>query len=367
MDFTFHADALALRDSVGRFLMVEAAPEKLREVWQTDLGRSTEMRLMMAEQGLTAVSVPEAQGGLGLGEREWSLIAQELGYFAIPDSLADTAAVAAGLLGELGADHPLHAAWLPRIADGSARVAVGHPVNPWVADAHLADLLLLAEAGPDGLAWYALAPAQVTVGPLASIDASRRLAQVHWQPDPACCFARGEAARRLADSVLDRAALIAAAQLVGLAQRMLDLSVDYVAQRKQFGRPIGSFQAVKHHLADVATKIEFARPVLYRAACALADGSPQCALRVSHAKLAASDAAWSAARKGIQVHGAMGYTWEVDLQMFMKRAWGLDAAWGDRAFHKARLAEGLLADEATETASAAGRLGPGCTFDQGGL
>lgn len=360
MDFTFHADALALRDSVGRFLMVEAAPERLREVWQTDLGRSPEMRLLMAQQGLTAVSVPEAQGGLGLGDREWSLIAQELGYFAIPDSLSDTAAVAVGLLSALAADHPLRAAWLPRIAEGSARIAVGHPVNPWVADAHLADLLLLADPGPDGLAWHALAPSQVTVQPLASMDASRRLAQVRWQPEAATCFARGELAERLGASVLDRAALVSAAQLVGLAQRMLDLSVDYVAQRRQFGRPIGSFQAVKHHLADVVTKIEFARPVLYRAACALADGSPQRALRVSHAKLAASDAAWTAARKGIQVHGAMGYTWEVDLQMFMKRAWGLDAAWGDRGFHKARMADALLAGDA-----AADRLGPGCSFDRG--
>ena len=119
-------------------------------------------------------------------------------------------------------------------------------------------------------------------------------------------------------------------------------AVSALAQRKQFGKPIGSFQAVKHHLADVATRIEFAKPVLYRAAAALAHGDPQRAALVSHAKLACGDAAWTAGRKGIQVHGAMGYTWEVDLQMFMKRAWVLDAAWGDRAFHKARLADVLF-------------------------
>jgi alkylation response protein AidB-like acyl-CoA dehydrogenase len=140
---------------------------------------------------------------------------------------------------------------------------------------------------------------------------------------------------------LERGALNVAGQLIGLAQRMLDMSVDYVAQRKQFGKPIGSFQAVKHQLADVAVKIEFSRPVLYRAAAALAEGHPL-------------TSAWSASRKGIQVHGAMGYTWEVDLQMFMKRAWVLDAAWGDRGFHKDRLAQCLLADGAP--------LGPAATF-----
>jgi len=131
--------------------------------------------------------------------------------------------------------------------------------------------------------------------------------------------------------------------------------VDYVAQRKQFGKAIGSFQAVKHHLADVATKIEFAKPVLYRAAVALARGDADVDALISHAKLACGDAAWTAGRKGIQVHGAMGYTWEVDLQMFMKRAWVLDAAWGDRGFHKSRLGQALFRGEGAP-------LGPNATL-----
>ena len=146
-----------------------------------------------------------------------------------------------------------------------------------------------------------------------------------------------------------------AGQLLGLAQRMLDLSVDYAAQRKQFGKPIGSFQAVKHHLADVATALEFAKPVLYRAAYALAHNEPNAAVWVSQARLASCEASWLAARHGIQVHGAMGYTWEVDLQMFMKRAWALDNAWGDRALHKTRVAEYVL--------SGAAPLGCGHTFE----
>ena len=129
-----------------------------------------------------------------------------------------------------------------------------------------------------------------------------------------------------------------------------------MAQRKQFGKVIGSFQAVKHHLADVVTLIEFAKPVLYRAVLALDQGSKERAALVSHAKLACAEAAWTAGRKGIQVHGAMGYTWEVDLQMFMKRAWVLDSAWGDRAFHKARLVDTLFKEAAP--------LGPTATFPE---
>ena len=354
MNFTFSSDQTAFRDAVSRFLMTEAAPEMLREIWETDAGRSPELRSRMAAQGLTSVSVPEAEGGLGLSDVDWVLLTQELGYYAIPDSLSDTAYVAVGLLAGLPAEHPARAQWLPRIVDGSVRIAVGHPVNPWVADAHLADLLLLAHDTGSGLELHAVPHEAVQIEPLPSIDASRRLARVQWAPSAATCIADAQLGSRLWGQALERGALNVAGQLVGLAQRMLDMSVDYVAQRKQFGKPIGSFQAVKHQLADVATKIEFARPVLARAAVALAGDERLTAVQVSHAKLAAADAAWSASRRGIQVHGAMGYTWEVDLQMFMKRAWVLDAAWGDRGFHKARLGEALLADDAP--------LGPATTL-----
>ncbi len=355
MDFTFDEDQVAFRDSVSRFLMTEAAPEMLREIWATDAGRSPDLRRKIAAQGLTGLSVPEAEGGMGLGDVDWSVMTRELGYYAIPDSLADTAYVAAGMLAGLAPGHALRSQWLPRIVDGSCRIAVGHAVNPWVADAHLADLLLLPNPVDGGCELHAVSPDAVALEALPSIDASRRLSTVRWTPSAQTRVADASAGQRLWDEALERGALNAAGQLVGLAQRMLDLSVDYAAQRKQFGKPIGAFQAVKHHLADVVTRIEFAKPVLYRAAYALAHREPGCATRVAHAKLVCGEAAWLAARKGIQVHGAMGYTWEVDLQMFMKRAWVLDAAWGDRAFHTARLADALLADDAP--------LGPGNTFD----
>lgn len=337
MNFTFTEDQLAFREAISRFLMTEAAPEMLREIWETDTGRSPDLRGKIAGQGLTALSVPEDCGGLGLDDIAWALMTQELGYYAIPDSLADTAYVAAGLLNGLPQSEQRDQ-WLAQVADGSIRIAVGHPVNPWVADAQMSDLLLLAH----GDEVHALPRAQVEVIANPSIDASRRLGQVSWTPSATTRIANAELGRALWAQALNRGALSVAGQLLGLAQRMLDLSVDYVAQRKQFGKPIGSFQAVKHHLADVATKIEFAKPALYRAAHALAKGETQVDVRVSHARLACCEASWLAARHGIQVHGAMGYTWEVDLQMFMKRAWSLDSAWGDRALHKTRVGAHVL-------------------------
>lgn len=356
MDFTFTEDQIAFRDAVSRFFMTEAAPEQLREVWETGAGRSAALRKKIAEQGLTALSVPEAEGGLGMGDIDWALMTQELGYYAIPDSLADTAYLAPGLLAGLPAGHALRAQWLPRVVDGSCRIAIGHPVNPWVADAHLADLLLMAHPVADGCELHVVPRAKVELTVLPSIDASRRLFEVRWHPDTETRVLDGVAGAPQWAATLDRAALNVGGQAIGLAQRMLDLATDYAAQRKQFGKPIGSFQAIKHHLADVVTEIEFARPVLYRAAAALAAGEPDASVRASHAKLACAAAAWTAARKAIQVHGAMGYTWEVDLQMFMKRAWVLDAAWGDRAFHRARLGAALLDAETLPS------IGPGTTF-----
>ncbi|MFG0414526.1 acyl-CoA dehydrogenase family protein [Pseudomonas sp. zjy_8] len=349
MNFTFTEDQLAFRGAISRFLMTEAAPEMLREIWETDAGRSPDLRGKIAEQGLTALSVPEACGGLGMDDMAWALMTQELGYYAIPDSLGDTAYLAAGLLSGLPAsgqsDH-----WLAQIAAGSIRVAVGHPVNPWVADAHMADLLLLAH--DDEV--HALRPDQVELQANRSIDVSRRLYDVKWTPSAETRIAGAGVGAVLWAQTLNRGALSVAGQLVGLAQRMLDLSVDYVSQRKQFGKPIGSFQAVKHQLADVAARIEFAKPVLYRAAHALARDEADVDVRISHARLTCCEASWMAARHGIQVHGAMGYTWEVDLQMFMKRAWALGNAWGDRALHKTRVDQHLLGAP----------LLPGSTFEE---
>jgi len=174
MDFTFTDDQLTFREAISRFLMTEAAPEMLREIWETDVGRSPDLRGKIAEQGLTALSVPEAEGGLGMDDVAWALMTQELGYYAIPDSLADTAYVATGLLSSLASGHPARSSLLPRIAEGTLRIAISHPVNPLVSDAQLAEVLILT-AGDD---IHIVPRAQVEVQQQPSIDASRRLGRI---------------------------------------------------------------------------------------------------------------------------------------------------------------------------------------------
>ena len=352
MDFTFTADQRALRDAMRDFLAVETRAELQRQRWQTPDGRCDELWQRFGAQGLTGLSVPEEAGGLALGDLDWVLMAQELGYYGVDDSVVDTCWIAVALLRGLPQEHPLRRVWLPKIAAGEARVAVGHTVNPWVADAHVADLLLLDHRGE----LHAVAPTAVKLIAYESIDPSRRLFHVDWQPTAATRVLDATAAAPLWQAALDRGALAAAAQMLGLTKRMLDLAVAYTAERKQFGKALGSFQAVKHLLADVAVKLEFARPIAHRAAYALAHGhaAPVYVSHVSHAKLAATEASWLAAKNCMQVHGAMGYTWEVDLQLFMKRAWALAGAWGDRTFHKARVAQTIFSPGAP--------LGPGSTF-----
>ena len=144
MDFTFTEDQKLFADNIRSIFLKEVAPELLREQWETETGRSDTLWQLLAEQGLTAFSVPEAAGGLGLGDVDWVLIAQEVGYFGLPEPLLDTAWLGVALLRALpDSAAVLRDEWLSRIAEGSARIAIGGPLNPLVADAHVADLLLL--------------------------------------------------------------------------------------------------------------------------------------------------------------------------------------------------------------------------------
>jgi alkylation response protein AidB-like acyl-CoA dehydrogenase len=132
------------------------------------------------------------------------------------------------------------------------------------------------------------------------------------------------------------------AVLLGVADRLVTMTAGYALERSQFGHPIGSFQAVKHHLANALVRLEFARPAVYQAAWSLDNGDPDADRHCSMAKALASDAATGAARTALQVHGAIGYTWEHDVHLWMKRAWSLAAAWGDAGFHRALVLESLL-------------------------
>jgi alkylation response protein AidB-like acyl-CoA dehydrogenase len=177
--------------------------------------------------------------------------------------------------------------------------------------------------------------------PRVTVDRSRAAAELWWNPaeDPGGRLVVDDpAAVALA---FDRGALGTAAVLLGLGQAMLDLTVGYVTERHQFGVPIGSFQAVKHHLADAALALEFARPAVWRAAWSVAHDEPTRARDVSMAKAMASDAAELVGRQALQCHGAIGYTVEADLHLFLKRTWALARTWGDSAHHTDRVAAAL--------------------------
>ena len=336
MDVTITEDQATLTQGVRDYLAGVHAPELLRALDASDSRRSADVWQGLAKMGLPGLLVPEAQGGLGLSLLDAVLIAAELGRAGVAEPIADTALVAAPLLAKAGGQDALLAA----IAAGEAKVALQHPVNPWVADldgaSHILSVrdgvLLLADHGGGG-------------DLLDSVDPLRRL----YAPVAADGTPVGSA-----DALLDHAALTAAAQLVGIADAMLEQATDYAKNRNQFGQPIGSFQAVKHHLATAAVKIEFAKPVIQRAAVALQDGAVSAPVHVSHARLAAADAAWAMSETAIQTHGAMGYTYEVDLHFWMKRAWALSGAWGDRAFHFARIDAAVI--------GGALPIGPGHSF-----
>ena len=207
--------------------------------------------------------------------------------------------------------------------------------TPRVVGARTATVYLLACRDPDsGWQLHAVPAADCTLAPTPTLDGTRDLSTVHWPLSSETLLAYGVAAEASVGLMADRGAAGSAALLIGLADRMITMAADYAKERHQFGKPVGSFQAVKHLLADARVKLEFARPATYRAAWSLASAQPSVSHDASMAKAMASDAADLAARVALQVHGAIGYTWECDLHFFMKRAWALSATWGDAATHR---------------------------------
>jgi alkylation response protein AidB-like acyl-CoA dehydrogenase len=349
MDFRHDEDPLLFQETVRDFLAKECTPELVRTIWESKSGRSPSLWKKLAEIGVSGLLAPEAQGGMGFDETTLVLLLEEAGRAALPEPVIGTAAVAVPLLRELGG--ALAEEWLPRIAAGDAIVAVGHPISPFVEDAHVAELLLLPQ-GENELHAVRRADARITEQP--ANDPARRIASVAFTPGAATRVAEGERARTVLAAALDRGALACAAEALGVCDRLITQAVAYTSQRKQFGKPVGSFQAVKHLLANVKVKLEYARPVVWRAAWSVAQGSAHRATHVSMAKLAACEAAALGAKTALQAHGAIGYTWEQDLHLWMRRAWSLEQSWGRSSFHLGRVRRAVLTDGLP--------IGPGTTF-----
>ncbi len=342
MRFNFSEDQTLLQQTVRDFLEGEHTAEHVRATWETETHRSPEFWAKLAEIGVPGLRVPEKYGGLEMDEIDFVLVLEEIGYAALAEPVVPTAAVGVPLLVDLEArgldSKGLGERWLPKVAEGEAILAVGHSESPFVSDAHVADLLLL-ESG-DELHAVEAGDARRTLEPAS--DPSQRLVSLEWTPSADTRVAEGEIARALAAAALDRGALACAAQQLGVGQKLIEMAVEYACERKQFGVPIGSFQAIKHMLADVKVKLEYARSVVYRAAHSVARDTRCRGVDVSMAKLAACEPAVDAAKVALQVYGALGYTWEQDLHIWMRRAWSLDLAFGDGAFHRARVADGVI-------------------------
>ena len=334
MFFGFDDDQLAFRDAARDLFDKECPPAVVRAAWQAPAGaldRTVWDRL--AEMGVPAMLVPEAGDGLGLDEEALVLVLEEAGRAALPHPLVETAAVAAPLVAAAPGPAPGPAGIPDAHGLGMVTTNLGGPHVPGAADA---DWLLLRDDRSGAL--HLVDPAAVVLTPVATVDRARRAATVDWQPAPGSLVTDDPAG---VGAAFDRGAFGTAALLVGLAQRMLDLTVGYVGERRQFGAPVGSFQAVKHHLADALKELAFARPAVHRAAHSLATGAGTRERDVSMAKAMASDAARFVGRRALQCHGAIGYTVEHDLHLYLKRTWALAAAWGDAAWHRERVARAI--------------------------
>lgn len=334
MRFAFTQDQIDFADAVADLLAKECSPERLRVAWENETGAIPGLWDKLVEMGVLGLLAPEGLGGFGLTELDLVRISYEAGKVALPEPLSSTAGVIIPALRDHAQSDDAER-WIGELVAGTAQVALGLAVNPFVQDAGAAKALLLE--ADNGLHLVDADVVELTAE--KSVDYSRRLAKVDWTPSDATLLSNASTAAAEANT---RAALFTAAELLGLSDTMLALTTGYVAERKQFGVAIGTFQAIKHHCANAVLKIEFAKPLVWRAAYSLAIGDPDAATHVSMAKSAASDAADFVGRVAMQCHGGIAYTVEYDLHLYLKRAWALIQQDGSAASHRRKVADSVL-------------------------
>jgi hypothetical protein len=334
MRFALIEDQAALRDAVRDLLGRECPPAVVREAWEGGAAapRVAAVWSKLTEMGVVGAAVPEEAGGLGLGACDVVPLLEEAGRVALPLPIVETAFVAGPLLAAVG-----DAEAVGRLVEGELLVACaldGAPQVPWAGDA---GLILVADR-PGGPVRSLAGDA--TLEAADSIDAVRRVGIL---VDPTVGTELGADAEACL-AAWNRGALGAAAQLVGLSRALLAMTVTYAEERRQFGVPIGSFQAVKHQLANALLGLEFAAPAVLRAAWSIDTGTDTVDRDVAMAKALASDAAERVAATALQAHGAIAYTTEYDLHFFAKRVWASSRTWGDAEWQRARVAAALGLD-----------------------
>ncbi|MGY1917035.1 acyl-CoA dehydrogenase family protein [Blastococcus sp. SYSU DS0973] len=332
MTYAFTPEQEDLRRTARDFFARSCAPGDVRAAWEPNADQDRSRWSRIADLGFLGANVPSELGGLGLGDAELTVLLEEAGYAALPEPLLETAAVVVPVLREHGSADQ-RAFWLPRIASGEALATaqlMGSPAAPY---GRVADLALLELE--DGL--HLVPGDRLTREPARSMDGARHTAALRAVPDSRTRLP--EAA--LVDARV-RGAAATAAVLNGVSRRLLDMTVAYAKDRQQFGRPIGSFQAVKHMLAEVALEVETSRPAAWYALTAIADGQDDAALAASAAKAAANAAATTASYHTLQVHGGIGFTWEHDLHLWLKRGKALEGAYGSLRHHHRVLGDAVM-------------------------
>jgi alkylation response protein AidB-like acyl-CoA dehydrogenase len=375
MDFAFNEEQEELRSIARSFLAEHSASPQVRRAMESELGYDPQLwEQLGAELGWTSVVIPEAYGGLGLTFVELVALLEVMGGALLCAPFFSSVCLGANAL-LLGGSDEQKREHLPGIAEGRTRatLAFSEASGRWdaggiearvrrdgsdfvldgrksfVLDGHCADLLIVAarregSVGDEGVSLFAVPGDSPGIErrSLPTLDQTRRQAEIRFDgvrvPQSALLGADGEGAKVLS-ATLDLAAVALAAEQVGGAQKCLDMSVAYAGERVQFGRPIGSFQAIKHKCADMMVEVESARSASYYAACVAAEGGEELPLAASLAQAYCSDAYFHCAANAIQIHAGVGFTWEYDVHLYFKRARSSETFLGDAAYHRERVAQ----------------------------
>ena len=368
MDFGLAEDQEALQRAAREFLAAECPPALVRETAKTPDGVPRALYAKMAELGWMGLVVPEAEGGLGLGTLELALVCEELGRVAAPGPFLPTQLVTVALL--RAGSKAQRRQWLPRLVSGESMAALAyleetdrhdpagialparHARDGWRLDGSKlfvlgvpgADLLLVAaRTGRERISLFLVESAApgVRVRPEETVDLTRRVGEVCLRDvrlDRSALLGREGGGWPLLERLLDLGAVGIAADSLGGAARTLDMAVEYSRVRQQFGRPIGSFQAIKHMAAEMVAEVEPTRSLVWYAAYAFDHRPREAARAAAVAKARLGDVYGRTVNRAVQMHGGIGFTWEHDLHLWFKRACWNDVAFGDPTFHRERLA-----------------------------
>ncbi|MGZ4240552.1 MAG: acyl-CoA dehydrogenase family protein [Actinomycetota bacterium] len=355
MDFDFSAEQYGMRDEARRFLEKQCPTSHVREFLDDPSAWSRDLWKRLADLGWPALAFPEESGGLGQSFLDRVLLLGELGAAVAPVPFLSSVAMAGQTILAHGSAEQ-RARYLPGIAAGDriAVLAVAEELHGWdassvrmtvdeggrltgtkqfVLDAPAADLFVVAARDPDGTARWYVVEEGARVTPQTTYDPTRKAGSVELDAAPADPLEQPHLYPGLGFAT---AALCA--EMIGTAQRILDMTVEYSKQREQFGRPIGSFQAIKHKCAEMATELEAARAAAFYACWAVATGADDAALASHIAKSYCSDQLGHLAGEGVQAHGGIAFTWEHDMHLYLKRIKTAQVLLGDGAFHRERIA-----------------------------